>query len=373
MQCLIVDLLREKHMNKYNQIKNLSPETVLALLQDDSTSDELFAALAQHHFVHDAPLPLPAETIHDLAHQRGKSTKEIHTALESSNKSFPWIGEINDLTMLSPSQLEHIQEALDESFGIQLKPLLFQWFNKQAKKRRLRIFNRRNDDQIILLAEGDSWFQYPVLKRDIIDHLIRPQRNYAIRCMSTAGDMLRTMKENIPKILNEIASINAKAFLLSGGGNDIFGDPNVASLFRDYEEGRTISDCLRGRPSERIADLRALYQEFIDRIGDRHPDLPILCHGYGNPHLSNRGKWISEPMQSKGFTDIDFLQRLMREYLGRFNSMLEALAQEHDNVHYIDCRELTQDKALWSDELHLRSPGVSIVAEEFDRVLAGLL
>ncbi len=48
--------------------------------------------------------------------------------------------------------------------------------NGLARFRRMQSFSRRLQkgvDQPVLVSEGDSWFQFPFLIREVIDHLNR--------------------------------------------------------------------------------------------------------------------------------------------------------------------------------------------------------
>ena len=66
---------------------------------------------------------------------------------------------------------------------------------QQFKAQQTRISNRRLNTptypkDLTIVAEGDSWFDYP-LKKDVIDYLIK--RGYAIKKFSKAGDTLENM------------------------------------------------------------------------------------------------------------------------------------------------------------------------------------
>ena len=72
--------------------------------------------------------------------------------------------------------------------------------NARAQRRRAANYARRIEGGwkgLRLLAEGDSWFEYPILLKDVIDHL---EDDYAIYCASAAGDTLANMVAGLPEL-----------------------------------------------------------------------------------------------------------------------------------------------------------------------------
>jgi hypothetical protein len=98
--------------------------------------------------------------------------------------------------------------------------MLLSGANSWARMRRLQQFNDRVADNYkgpIIVSESDSWFQFPILVDDIIDHLL--EEGYAIRSVDAAGDTLANMlKEG--EYLDAIRETGASIFLFSAGGND---------------------------------------------------------------------------------------------------------------------------------------------------------
>lgn len=67
------------------------------------------------------------------------------------------------------------------------------FLNSVYKARRRRLFDRRladKDSRPAVIAEGDSWFEYPLFISDVVDYL---GDDYNVLCLSSAGDELRTM------------------------------------------------------------------------------------------------------------------------------------------------------------------------------------
>ena len=81
------------------------------------------------------------------------------------------------------------------------------------------------------VSEGDSWFQYPLVLRDIIDWL---SDDYAILDFAAAGDTLANMKRGILDIVDALKREKSHGFLLSGGGNDLLDGGRLKLMLRAY-------------------------------------------------------------------------------------------------------------------------------------------
>ena len=107
--------------------------------------------------------------------------------------------------------------------------------NWWCRMRRTTLFN----DQIaagykgpIIVSEGNSWFQFPIILDDVIDQLI--SKGYAVRSLDAAGDTLDNMIET-GEYLDALTQTGASVFLFSAGGNDILGGGNLVALLRNFD------------------------------------------------------------------------------------------------------------------------------------------
>src|SRR5690606_14215458 len=71
--------------------------------------------------------------------------------------------------------------------------MLLARLNWLARARRRRIFEARMMEKPgpVIVAEGDSWFQFPLLLKDVIDHLL--DRGRLVSSLDEAGDTLDNM------------------------------------------------------------------------------------------------------------------------------------------------------------------------------------
>jgi hypothetical protein len=153
------------------------------------------------------------------------------------------------------------------------------FLNHIYRSRRRRIFEDRlvaGDTRPVLLAEGDSWFQYPVFLQDVVDHLLP---DFNVLCLSAAGDELRSMvKEGEYRdyLLRLASEVPFRAMLISGGGNDVVGE-QMRLLLRDHDPARDAAGHLdTARWEQKIADILAGYESMIAAVHEVMPGLPIL-------------------------------------------------------------------------------------------------
>lgn len=88
--------------------------------------------------------------------------------------------------------------------------------NKKFLKKMRKGF-RFNSTNKVILAEGDSWFEYPLFIREIIDNLNKQRKSdYAIYSLAFGGDWLANINyEN--KYIEKLQLLSPDVFLISGG------------------------------------------------------------------------------------------------------------------------------------------------------------
>ncbi len=251
--------------------------------------------------------------------------------------------------------------------------------NSAYRQRRLTTFNRRvaaRDPRPIIMAEGDSWFQYPLVLDDTIDHL---SDSYTIFCMSGAGDELRGMAGamefvDLWKNLRNIRKLKVRALLLSAGGNDIVG-AQFAGILRPFAKGQSARDSLDAAAWKRkLEELRDGYRRVLKAFRTLDASVPILFHAYdyANPLPAQgpgwpRDGWLGAPMRGRGYADGPLQAEIVKELLEDVNIAFKQLADEEPGVHFVDNRTVV--KGRWFDELHPTDDGFRDVAANFRKSL----
>lgn len=245
----------------------------------------------------------------------------------------------------------------------------------------------------VLIAEGDSWFDYPM--QDVL-RLLEDDYLFDVESVAHQGDCVENMA-HAPGQFEEFArrlektlrhSKVPRAILLSGGGNDIAGDEfatllnHAASTLPPLNEDivRGVIDIrLKEAYASMISSLTAIAKSYLGR------SIPIVTHGYDYPIPDGRGfmggwsllpgPWLKPGFQRKGYGDIAKNKVLIAQLIDRFNTMLRAVSAlpEFAHVHYLDLRgTLKHDDTYqqhWANELHPNATGFDLVTKKFAEVI----
>ena len=279
--------------------------------------------------------------------------------------------------VLMPNHLVDVQDSGGQ--GTQAN-IGMGFLNDMYRERRRKRFERdlvENPAKPILLAEGDSWFEYPVWLKDTIDYL---SKHYTIFCLSAAGDELQGMIADAEyrRYLKELVidrGLDVEGILLSGGGNDIVGK-TLYGMLRNYSPQATVDDLINQTAFNRkFADIRGYYNDAIEFINEKYPGIPIFIHSYdyGKP-LPEQGfnippldGWLGEWLRERDILDNNPLQQqVVNRLIDSFCESQQLIAQA-DSVTFIDCRNVVGNQ--WFDELHPNDDGFKQVAEKFHAAL----
>ena len=148
----------------------------------------------------------------------------------------------------------------------------------------------------LLIAEGDSWFDYPFY--DVLEVL--EADGYEVESVAHRGDNLEDMAhdpgqvERLTRAFEKVRERGRKprAILLSGGGNDIAGD-EFAMLINHANSGlpalnATVAD---GIIRERLRTAMASLVGVVTRLSESHfgERARVVLHGYDHPIPDGRG------------------------------------------------------------------------------------
>jgi len=238
-----------------------------------------------------------------------------------------------------------------------------------------------------LIAEGDSWFDYP--GTDLLDAL--QQSAYDVESVARAGDRVEMMafgRGQLEKFAAAVEKVIAgghtpKAILLSGGGNDIAGSEFGFLINHAGSPKQGFNDSVvRGVIDERVRDA---YVWIIRTISDLcqkmlKQKVRILLHGYGYPIPDGRGvlggwgplpgPWLRPGFIEKGFDNLAQNTDMMHTLMNRFNTMLQGVAADFTHVRYVDLRGvLPATKTLWANELHPEQNAFKLAAKELEKAI----
>lgn len=240
--------------------------------------------------------------------------------------------------------------------------------NGVSRWRRQVLYRRKikNWAGLRVVAEGDSWFQYPFLIDDVVDHLFQP---WAIYCVSGAGDLLSDMARQ-DEVTAAVIAEQPDVLILSGGGNDLLGDGKLVNYLKPHAAGMAPADYVTGKFDDMVATNATIYGELVSKAltaGARR----IVCHSYDYV-IPHSGRWLGRPMLKLGITDKLTQRAIIRILIDRFHSTLTAMAAGFGGkVAIADCRGAVADNE-WYDELHPTSAGFAKVARIFRAAAEGV-
>lgn len=218
----------------------------------------------------------------------------------------------------------------------------------------------------VVVSEGDSWFQFPVLLKDVIDNLTG---DYAILSLDAAGDTLQQMV-NQGEYLTGLTETGASVFLFSAGGNDVLGGGNLKAHLRTFDSTLSPADHILPSFNQLLDHAIALYDRILRDVEKLPGGVHTICHGY-DWALPNGGKWLGEPMAARGIVDPAFQAAIVRVMIDRFNARLAGLAKHFKRVTFLDVRGVVGAKpSRWHDELHPTNAGYADVAARFRATIA---
>ncbi|MCC7328376.1 MAG: hypothetical protein IT521_16385 [Burkholderiales bacterium] len=245
----------------------------------------------------------------------------------------------------------------------------------------------------VLVAEGDSWFDYPFC--DVLQ-ILDDDRGWDIEQVAHRGDSVESMAYDGGQLDDFVRAIERivrrgeapHAILISGGGNDVAGDAFAMLLNHRSSPVYGLNPAVvEGVLETRV---RVAYTTVISAVTAACEALlgarvPILLHGYDYPVPDGRGvlggwgplpgPWLEPGFRDKGYDDLAERVAVARDLIDRFYAMLGAVVATPAFAHValVDLRNtLSTDLARgryrtwWGNELHPTRRGFAKVAELFD-------
>ncbi|KZL21794.1 hypothetical protein PsAD2_00215 [Pseudovibrio axinellae] len=278
--------------------------------------------------------------------------------------------------------------GVDEEFESALQ--IGNWASRIRRYWRFKEALKDHPDRPMLISEGDSWFQFPILIDDVVDHL---SAHYNIYSLGAAGDTAQNMvfganRARRREYLSGLKSYKdqVSGFLFSAAGNDIIGedpDTGVAALYSILKDFNGDIQDVAGhidRPAfdEKLRFLKEAYGRVLSDIRgiDELRNMPVFVHGYDyvfpykwegdtrSPLHAAKDEWLGEPLSERNIPSV-LGRKIISKMLDELYEMLQGLAARDDNVIVVDCRGAMANLSDWIDEIHGTSAGFAKVAGRF--------
>lgn len=339
-----------------------------------STKQELLDKMIQH------PLSFTDDDFYDLV-----NNKDI-LIFEDLRNNIKRIYDINETTLNSYS------DPMNGMFG---------YFNNKKKTKRRKLFFKRmnsglreNGNQTIV-AEGDSWFCFPIYVKDINEWLLEDRR-INLYSIAEAGDWIADMIYR-GKYVEELSLIKPDVFLISGGGNDFIGDNRLCYMVDNLSKKDNSSRMITDLFTSFILTLKAQYWLLFTGIqkSGKFENLKIITQGYDYVIPSNKkfrglnliqglintftgtGKWLHLSLLMKSIKEETDQKEIMHIFIDEVNNMFKWLAEHKETggsftfpkLYHIDNRGVARNYDDWFDEIHLKSNRFEIVANAYKHLI----
>lgn len=316
--------------------------------------------------------------------------------------------------MLKKSAVEGILKSLN---GFKNSQRNEKYFNKIKK---LKASSSKKNKLVKIIAEGDSWFNYPIILSDIIDW-VSMEENLAVLSLASGGDWLLNILASRDYV-DGLSVHSPDFFLMSGGGNDVAGmyrlalmvdrKPADKSEFEENEWAKKIIGKAENQPEAKKWDVAVqhlskdffallmlfrlqyycLFNDLLHKGKKKYKDLKIITQGYDflipsyqkgygfKPwnwfvpvlRLIGHGSWLKTPLKIKDIHDEQLQKDIIYAFIFLFNEMMIEL-EEHFNenvlkgdkrIFHIDSRELVKEDE-WVDEIHPLPDKFKIIAQTY--------
>ena len=237
-----------------------------------------------------------------------------------------------------------------------------------------------------ILAEGDSWFDYPVplFGGGVIPRL-QTKLGVPILNLAKAGDEVRFMLgvKQLQILRDQLGNGGPTGkpwdvLLFSGGGNDIVDNP-MALWIRDFDSALPLSRHIHQRRfGAALQIVLAGYEDLIEMRDRLSPKTHLLLHAYDfvipdGRGICNLGPWLKPTFDLRRFPTLDDACGVMKAMMQQFARMLTALAAANRNVTFLNGQgTLAPVAGNWHNELHPSKQGFTAFADLFHRQLKAL-
>lgn len=238
-----------------------------------------------------------------------------------------------------------------------------------------------------ILAEGDSWFDYPLPPPfgDGVIYQLQRLLGYPINNMAHWGEEVRQMLglEQRQEIISRLKDrIRYDAMLFSGGGNDLVGDQFVTWL---KERGpapppdQMLDD---DAVSAGVSLLEAEFKELIEIRDQYSPGTIIFVNCYDFPKVTGKGvctlgPWLKPSLdyvyEQMGVGSPDPGQEFLvvKTLLQRFSQMLQNVARDKAlKFIAVNTQGTLDPDADWQNEIHPKTRGFIKIAQKFQAALS---
>lgn len=237
---------------------------------------------------------------------------------------------------------------------------------------------------ITIIAEGDSWFNYSIAGKDVIDKLEKLM-DIKINNLASPGDETNEMltgkqKKRLERELKRGPAKNKRKkydfFLFSGGGNDLVGKKTFYLWFHDYKKGMKPKDILnREAIQSAFGMLEVNYKVLLELCNNHSPDTKILLNAYDfaipdGSTVCFKGPWLRPGLKHRN-VPVEMRTKVVELFMREYEKFISQFAKNHSNIIVVPTQG-TLTKNDWANELHPTNPGFKKIAMVFEQSIQKL-
>jgi hypothetical protein len=217
-----------------------------------------------------------------------------------------------------------------------------------------------------VVAEGDSWFNLPILVRPpAIADWIERNGHFRIKNIAYWGHTLQRILRD-KEYLKVLAQEKPDYFMFSAGGNDLqLGLANGNYIYA-YEPTRPVDQYLTDAGKAALVEIEQGYKSLFTELS-QFPTLKIICYGYDYPRpLVRGGTYIGRHFRRKGIPD-NQMGPIITSIIDNLNEVIQRVTRS-TTIHYLDCRRVTESYT-WYDDMHPDQDGFLALSIKFEEVM----
>lgn len=234
----------------------------------------------------------------------------------------------------------------------------------EERNTRLETFSFVGQKRVV--AEGDSWFNLPIIVRPpaIADWIERNGR-FRIKNIAYWGHTLQRILRD-KEYMKVLAQEKPEYFIFSAGGNDLQLGLAKGNFIHPYDPARPVDKYLTREGEAALAQIEQGYKSLFAQLS-QFPTLKVICYGYDYPRpLVKGGTYIGKFLRKKGIPE-DQMGAISAAMIDNLNNVIQRVAQS-SKIHYLDCRRVTEPYT-WYDDMHPDRDGFLALAVKFEEAM----
>jgi hypothetical protein len=226
------------------------------------------------------------------------------------------------------------------------------------------------------LLLGDSWFWYPFSNLAVAVGEEMPQHEFVVAGTNgaNAGDWDTKLRSSTRFTFRMYAE-GVRAFMLSGGGNEIAGEDDFLRILAEPEQcsnAQSVGECYEpGQPDGVLGRIAAAYRGVILQFRAYNKTATVFTHNYDNCWPTGRGffgpgEWLKRPMDVAQVPD-GLPRPLFADLLRRLGELQKELARDPSLMPMVPIATagtMPDEERMWANELHPTPAGFRILARD---------